>query len=120
VERIRERLEALRAAGHRGTVVLDAALLLEWGLERWSDAVIAVTAPEALQISRLGRWRGWSEEEARRRLAVQRSDRAFADAADLTFHNDGETPAALEESARRVLDELAALEAERTRGERSC
>jgi dephospho-CoA kinase len=101
-------------------VVLDAALLLEWGLERWSDAVVAVTAPEALQVSRLMRARGWSEEEARRRLAVQRSDRAFADAADLTFHNDGGTPAALEESARRVLDDLAALEAERTRGERSC
>ncbi len=43
IERIRERLAALRRGS--GVVVIDAALLLDWGLERWCDAVIAVDAP---------------------------------------------------------------------------
>jgi dephospho-CoA kinase len=120
VERIGGRLAALRAAGHRGTVVIDAALLLEWGLDRWCDAVVAVTAPEAQRIARLARSRGWSEEEARRRLGVQRDDRGFAAAADLTFHNDSGSLKTAEESARRVLDDLEAMAAERMKGKRSC
>src|SRR5262245_10724373 len=59
------RIEALRTAGHRGVVVIDAALLLDWGLEKWCDAVIAVVAPEGEQITRLARARGWDLEEAR-------------------------------------------------------
>ena len=51
-------------------VVIDAALMLEWGLERELDKVLAVTAPEPVQIERLGRARGWSEAEARARLAA--------------------------------------------------
>ena len=56
--RLEERLEGLRARGARGVVVLDAALLLEWGLERDCDAVIAVTAPQAEQVRRLMRGAG--------------------------------------------------------------
>ena len=80
--RIRERLEGLRAEGFRGVVVIDAALMLEWGLERELDKVLAVTAPEPVQIERLGRARGWSEAEARARLAAQRSGTSFAATAD--------------------------------------
>src|SRR5262245_40644199 len=61
LSRIRERLASLRAEGFRGAVVIDAALMLEWGLERECDAVIAVTAPETEQVARLQRSRGWSE-----------------------------------------------------------
>src|SRR5262245_3097352 len=72
VARIRERLDRLRIAGHVGVVVVDAALMLDWGLERDCDAVLAVVAPEAEQVARLVRARGWTEEQARARLAVQR------------------------------------------------
>jgi dephospho-CoA kinase len=99
VDRIRARLDRLRADGYRGLVVLDAALLLEWGLERWCDLVIAVTAPERDQIERLMRARGWNEDEARRRLSVQRSDAEFAAAADATIENAGSFPD-LERAAR--------------------
>ena len=94
--RIARRLEELRAQGFRGVVVLDAALLLDWGLERECDAVLAVTAPEEEQVRRLGRMRGWSREEALRRLAAQRANHAFAAAADVTLDNTG----TLEELAR--------------------
>jgi dephospho-CoA kinase len=71
VEKIRADIERLRQQGFRGVVVVDAALMLRWGFERECDAVIAVVAPEDEQVARLARGRGWSEAEARARLAAQ-------------------------------------------------
>jgi dephospho-CoA kinase len=105
LERIRSRLEALRSAQFRGPVVIDAALMLEWGLERDLDAVIAITAPERLQIERLRRARGWTEDEARARLGAQRSNERFAAAADVTLLNEGAVEA-LEGAALAALEEL--------------
>lgn len=104
-ERIVRRLGELRAAGHRGVVVVDAALLLDWGLERECDAVLAVTAPQEEQVARLSGARGWSAEEARARLAVQRAPQAFAAAADETIDNRG-TPQELERAALAALARL--------------
>ena len=89
VARIAGMLEALRSEGFRGVVVLDAALMLEWGLERWCDAVLAVTAAEADQLARLCASRGWSPDEARSRLAAQRTNAEYAAAADVTLENRG-------------------------------
>jgi len=113
--RVAERLEALRASGFRGVVVLDAALLLEWGYERACDAVIAVAAPEREQVLRLARLRGWSGDEARTRLAAQRSEADFRRAADVTLENAG-TPEELAAAARAAVARLrAARAAERGR-----
>ena len=90
VELIRARLRGLRAAGFRGLVVIDAALMLEWGLEGACDALVAVTAPETEQIARLMRARGWSEVEVGRRLAAQRGNAQFEEAADITIRNQGD------------------------------
>src|SRR4029077_20272184 len=66
--RILERLRAALAQAARerftGTLLVDAALLLDWGFERECDAVVAVVATRALQVERLRAKRGWSEEEA--------------------------------------------------------
>jgi dephospho-CoA kinase len=103
------RLEVLRARGWRGVVVLDAALLLEWGMERKCDVVVAVTAPEPEQVRRLMRSRGWSADHARQRLAAQRTNEAFAAAADVALENAG----SLEELAGAARAALAALRAAR-------
>jgi len=105
LDRIRARLEELRAAKFHGPVVIDAALMLEWGLEREVDAVIAVTAPESLQLERRRRARGWTEEEARARLAAQRSNEAFVAAADVTLVNE-DTAETLERAALGALEAL--------------
>jgi dephospho-CoA kinase len=105
LERMQRRLDDLERSGFQGTVVVDAALLLDWGFERSLDAVIAVVAPEDAQLERLRRSRGWTTDESRRRLAVQRDDAAFADAADVVLDNRG-TPEALASAAR---DAVAAL-----------
>jgi dephospho-CoA kinase len=116
VARIEERLRRLRERGAGGVVVLDAALLLEWGLERGCDAVIAVTAPQEEQVRRLMRSRGWTEAEARSRLMVQRTDEAFGAAADVTLDNTG----SIEELARSARAAVAALRAGRAERGPTC
>jgi len=110
LSRIRARLEELRAARFRGVVLIDAALMLEWGLERDCDAVIAVTAPEAEQVARLMKARGWSETEVRARLAAQRGNESFAAAADVALDNRGEIEE-LERAARAAVATLRARNA---------
>jgi dephospho-CoA kinase len=87
--RIVDAIRAWAGEGFRGVVVIDAALMLEWGLEHECHAVIAVVAPDDTQLARLVATRGWSAEEARRRLGAQRSNEAFAAAADATLDNRG-------------------------------
>jgi dephospho-CoA kinase len=102
-----EELNGLRLSGHRGVVVLDSALLLHWGMERSCDAVLAVSAPESERIARLMSSRGWSEEQARAVLAVQRPAEWFSDAADLTVENGGSVDE-LERAARAAVVRLMA------------
>jgi dephospho-CoA kinase len=105
LDRIHARLAELRASGWRGVVVVDAALMLDWGFERECDALIAITAPEAEQISRLARARGWTEAQARARHAAQRDDAAYAAAADVVIDNRG-SEAELAAAATRALERL--------------
>lgn len=76
---LRERLLSSSRVLRR--VVLDAALIVEWGLHRELDAVLIVTAPESLRRARLMEREGLSAEEAERRIRLQMPEedkRAFA------------------------------------------
>lgn len=105
VERIYAAFESLREQGHRGVVVVDAALLLDWGFERECDALLAVTADRAAQLERLQQQRGWSTADAALRLAAQREQTVLVAAADAVIHNDGGT-SELEQVARATLEAL--------------
>lgn len=54
-----------------GIVVHDIPLLVESGRVGEFDAVVVVDAPEELQVERMIRDRGWTEEDARARIAAQ-------------------------------------------------
>ncbi len=103
--RLRDGVAAATREGFTGTLVVDAALLLDWGFERECDAVLAVLAPRALQVERLRAARGWSEEEILRRLAIVRGDESFVALADDVVTND-RTPAEALEAARSVIARL--------------
>jgi len=104
VERLRADLAALRERGYRGAVIVDAALMLSWGFERECDLLVAIAAPESARVERLARSRGWSEAEARARLAAQPADETLAAAADLVLQNRGSEA----ELVAAALGELAA------------
>src|SRR5262245_23739313 len=107
VARLRDGIAAAAREGFTGTVAVDAALLLDWGFERECHAVLAVLGPEALQVSRLVRARGWSEAEARRRLASARPAESFRALADAVVMNDASEAAAVA-AARAAVERLAA------------
>ncbi|MBI5708745.1 MAG: dephospho-CoA kinase [Candidatus Eisenbacteria bacterium] len=115
VERIHARLAALREGGFRGVVVVDAALMLDWGLERACDVVLAVVAPGPDQVARLMRLRGWSEDETRRRLGVQRTNEQFRAAADQVLENHGSREQ-LERAARDAYARWMRAAAARVKG----
>ena len=105
LERLRAGINAATREGFTGALVVDAALMLDWGFERECDAVLAVIAPPAVQVARLMSARGWSEADARQRLERTRSNEAFARLADEVIVNDrGEAEAA--DAARGVLARL--------------
>jgi dephospho-CoA kinase len=105
LRRLREQIAALPGEGYGGAVLIDAALMLDWAFERDCDAVLAVIAPEEAQVARLVRARGWTETEALRRLAAQRTNEAFAAAADEVIDNRG-SEADLSAAAASALERL--------------
>lgn len=100
--RFRDAIAAAARPDGPDVLVIDAALLLDWGFEAECDAVLAVLAPEAQQVARLTATRGWSEAEARRRLAAARTPESFTALADAVVMNDGDEASAVHE-ARRLL-----------------
>lgn len=102
VARMRGQLDALRGRGFQGAVVVDAALLLDWGFERECDLLVAVAAPRTAQLERLRAQRGWSAEEASLRIEVQQPTAVLSAAADVTLDNTGR-PEDLERAAREAL-----------------
>lgn len=109
--RLRERIAEITAGGFTGLLIVDAALMLDWRFERECDAILAVVAPEAAQVERLVRGRGWSENEAKRRLGMQHPNAWFEAAADVVVVNDGDEAAAAG-AARTALERLRALRAD--------
>ena len=65
--RVRRAVEEVRREGRAPWVVVDAALLLEWGLESLCDVVVFVEAPAQERRRRLREGRGWSPGELARR-----------------------------------------------------
>jgi dephospho-CoA kinase len=101
-----ERIVALEgAAGPDDVVVHDIPLLAESGRASASgpggfDAVIVVDAPVEVQVERMLRDRGWSEAEARARVAAQASREERLAIATHVVENTG----TLEDLRRRVAE----------------
>ena len=70
-------------------VVHDIPLLVETGQAGDFDAVIVVDAPEDLQIERMTANRGWTEDDARARIAAQASREQRRAAATHIIDNTG-------------------------------
>jgi dephospho-CoA kinase len=87
--------------------ILEAVNLMEAGYSEWCDATWLVAAEDAVALPRLMDRNGFSEEEAKQRLASARNWRDRAGGADHVFHNDGTLEEFLAE-AGRVLEETKA------------
>ena len=71
-------------------VVIDAALILEWGGPReLCDLLVVVTAPETVRIRRAMEGKDLSEAEVRERMASQLPESDKVEAADFVIDNAG-------------------------------
>lgn len=101
-----ERYAELEAAAPKdGVVIHDIPLLVESGRAGEFDAVIVVDAPEELQIERMIRDRGWTEDDARARIAAQATREQRRAVATYLIDNTG-TREDLHERVVEVFNEL--------------
>lgn len=87
-------------------VVVDAALIVEWGITDWFDKVIVVTCPDSVKVERMVEG-GMSEDEARRRLAHQLKDEERVKCADHVIDNSDDL-VHLEATAKELFDSIFA------------
>lgn len=83
----------------------DIPLLFEKNLSSHFDVILVVACDEALQIERLKQRNGFSEEEARRRIAAQKPLKDKIAKADFTIYNNGtleELHAAIDEILKKI------------------
>lgn len=101
-----ERIVAAEAAASAGALVVhDIPLLAESGRADTFDAIIVVHAPEQLQIDRMLRDRGWTEQDARARIAAQAAAEDRLAMATYVIDNTG----TIEDLRRRVTEVFEAI-----------
>lgn len=86
---IAARLADARAAGQAWSMI-DAALLVEMGLDAEVDDVVAVLAPRPLRVARVVARDGLDVQAVEARLAAQASDAQLRARADYVLDNDGD------------------------------
>jgi len=89
LQRIREQIEAFRNSGECGPLVVDAALIFEWGIAEWLDKVIVITAPKLLREMRFRQGQGSGKGNFEKREAIQLPESYKARKADFVICNDG-------------------------------
>ena len=102
---LRKRVESLRKKGYKGMVVIDAALIVEWGLQKELNHLVFVQSRREDRIKRLQEQKGYSRREALDRIKSQLPENAKKKLADFVIKNDqGLTE--LREKANRVWKEI--------------
>ena len=84
LDRVRKEIDRNR----KGLVVVDAALLFAWGLDKEVDVAILVTAADRLKIKRMVD-AGMNEEDLVARLKLQTPDSKIWQRADFVLENKG-------------------------------
>jgi dephospho-CoA kinase len=102
---IADRLEERR--GTDAIVVLDAALIVEAGLDTVLDLIVVVDSSTKKRRDRLVTERGMTEDEIAARMVSQASQEKLLERADIVVRNDGSLEE-LAKDARRVWRELIA------------
>lgn len=95
-EMLRQRDEYI--ANGAKVVIMDIPLLFESKLQHFVEKILVVSVSEDVQLNRLMARNGFTEEEARARIATQMPVREKAQLADAVIQNDG----TIEATAKQV------------------
>ncbi len=81
--------ETERIEGAEGTLIIDAALLFEWGLQNFFHKTIVVAAPLETRIARIMQRSQLSRDQVEQRIAAQMPLEEKCKISDFVIHNDG-------------------------------
>ena len=85
---LRKRVKYLRRKGYKDVVVVDAALIVEWGLQKELDHLIFVESKREDKIKRLQKQKGYSRKETIDRIKSQLPEITKKRLADFVIIND--------------------------------
>jgi dephospho-CoA kinase len=105
LKELRHRIKDLRNRGKVSVVVVDAALIVEWGLEKELDYLIFVESKREDKIKRLKEEKGYTKREALDRIKSQLPEKVKKRKADFVIRNDRGL-AELRQRAERVWKQL--------------
>jgi dephospho-CoA kinase len=100
---LKKKLKEARKKAPQRLVVVDAALIFEWGIADWFDYVLVITARRDLRLKRLVR-SGLSLRQASQRIGSQIPQRTKAALADYVIENNGDRA-----GLKRKLDEFLGI-----------
>ncbi len=86
---VTQAIDILVRRASQAVIVVEAIKLLESDLRSQCDTVWVADAPQQVQVERLMRKRGMSQEEALQRVQMQPAQKAKLDAADTIITNHG-------------------------------
>lgn len=103
LQRLEREIEAHEREGHN-VVVIDAALIFEFGIPDELDRIVLVTAPRELRVERLVQQRGLSTDRIEELMAAQMADAEKVDRSDYVIVNDGSIELLLEKADAVLAD----------------
>ncbi len=112
LQRLREKIAQIQKTQPNRTVVVDAALLVEWNILGWFDAIVVVVSRREDQIQRLIQ-EGLTFREAQNRIDAQLPAEEKAKKADYVIYNTSDY-AILRERSLKVWKRLTAKRSGRT------
>lgn len=89
LENLKEKIESLRRKSDKKIVVVDAALIVEWGLQKKLDYLVLVDCSKEKRVKRLIRQRGYTRKEAEQRIKAQLPESRKRKHADFIIKNAG-------------------------------
>lgn len=87
LKNLKLKINNLKRKKHKGVVVIDAALIVEWGLEKDLDYLIFVDCPEKERIKRLIQKKTYTKKEAEQRIKAQLPEAEKRKRADFIINN---------------------------------
>ncbi len=89
-------------------IVIDAPLLFEAKLDKFCDKTIAIETTQDVKIKRICKRDNISEQVAKARLKIQKSNEFYTQNADYVIENDENTSIEiLQQKVNKILEELA-------------
>jgi dephospho-CoA kinase len=105
------KIKNLKRMNYEKPVVIDAALIVEWGLQSELDFLIFVDCPRKKRMERLIRKKGYARKEALDRLKAQFPERYKKREADFIIRNDSDL-AELKQKAKYLWGKILQIKKE--------